>query len=178
MAHPAALPLLLRGGDHEELSRLVRASSVRAGLAQWAWIVLLASEGLRNAEIADRVGASRPMVNVWRSRYVDAGMAGAAFAQPDQQPPDQGGVLRRSLYRGEGCLVPSMPMPSATTQRWSAKCTPSMLIATRSSPDRSAASRSASACSVIATNLRDTADLLIDPASSSTPWPTGSNATG
>jgi hypothetical protein len=29
MAHPAAPPLLLRVGDHEELTRLVRASSVR-----------------------------------------------------------------------------------------------------------------------------------------------------
>ena len=72
----AAPPLLLRVGDHEELTRLVRASSVRAGMAQRARIVLLASEGLRNAEIAERVGVSRPTVNVWRSRYVDAGLAG------------------------------------------------------------------------------------------------------
>ena len=42
----------------------MRASSVRAGMAQRARIVLLASEGLRNAEIADRVGVSRPTVNV------------------------------------------------------------------------------------------------------------------
>ena len=76
MVHPTAPPLLLRVGDREELTRLVRASSVRAGLAQRARIVLLASEGLRNAEIAERVGVSRPTVNVWRSRYVDAGMAG------------------------------------------------------------------------------------------------------
>jgi transposase len=76
MAHPAAPPLLLRVGDHEELSRLVRASSVRAGLAQRARIVLLASEGVRNADIAQRVGMSRPTVNLWRSRYAEAGLAG------------------------------------------------------------------------------------------------------
>ncbi|HEX8507890.1 MAG TPA: IS630 family transposase [Propionibacteriaceae bacterium] len=76
MAHPGAQALLLRVGDHEELSRLVRASSVRAGLAQRARIVLLASEGARNAEIAERVGVSRPTVNLWRSRYVEAGLAG------------------------------------------------------------------------------------------------------
>jgi len=68
-------------------------------------------------------------------------------------------------------------MPSATTHRWSAKCTPSTINATRSSPDRSAASRSANACSVIATNLRDTADLLVDFPSAWTRSPTGSNAT-
>jgi hypothetical protein len=54
-----------------------------------------------------------------------------------------------------------MSMPSATTQQDSPKCTPSTISATRSRPDRSAASSSASAVSVIATNFRDTADLLV-----------------
>jgi hypothetical protein len=36
------------------------------------------------------------------------------------------------------------------------------MIAARSTPDRSAASRSARAVSVKATNFRDTADLLVD----------------
>jgi len=51
---------------------MVRASSARAGLAQRARIVLLASEGLANAEIARRVGVSGPTVLTWRNRY-DAG---------------------------------------------------------------------------------------------------------
>jgi transposase len=51
---------------------------VRAGLAQRARIVLLASEGILNAEIADRVGVSRPTVNRWRGRYVEAGIDGLA----------------------------------------------------------------------------------------------------
>jgi transposase len=45
---------------------------VRAGLAARARIVLLAAEGLPNAEIARRTGASRPTVVDWRARY-DAG---------------------------------------------------------------------------------------------------------
>src|SRR3954453_21291670 len=76
MPHPGAPPLLLRMGDHEELSRLVRSSSVRAGLAQRARIVFLASDGMRNAEIADRVGVSRPPVNRWRARYAELGVVG------------------------------------------------------------------------------------------------------
>ncbi len=71
MAFHAAAPLLLRAGDREELVRLTRSSSVRAGLAQRARIVLLASEGMKNADIADRVGVTRPTVNLWRSRYAD-----------------------------------------------------------------------------------------------------------
>ena len=46
-------------------------------------------------------------------------------------------------------------------QQCSAKCARSTITATRSSPDRSAVSRSASAVSVIATNFRDTANLLV-----------------
>jgi transposase len=99
MAHPAAPALLLRAGEVEELSRLVRASSVRAGLAQRARIVLLASEGLRNAEIAERVGVSRPTVNLWRARYVEAGLAGLADVDRPGRPRtvDQRKIIAATL---------------------------------------------------------------------------------
>lgn len=54
MSNRAALPL--REGDAEVLRRLTRSSSVRAGLAQRARIVLLASEGMSNTAIAERLG--------------------------------------------------------------------------------------------------------------------------
>jgi len=74
-------------------------------------------------------------------------------------------------------LVPSISIPRATTQHDSAKCTPSTISATRSTLDRSAASRSPSAVSVIATNLRETADLLVAVAEAATCSPTGSRPT-
>ena len=43
--------------------------TAEAGLAQRARIVLLAAEGLPNAEIARQVGVSRPTVIGWRDRY-------------------------------------------------------------------------------------------------------------
>ncbi len=49
--HPAA-PLLLRQRYRETLQSLVRSASVRAGLAQWARIVLLTAEGISNTEMA------------------------------------------------------------------------------------------------------------------------------
>jgi hypothetical protein len=69
-------------------------------------------------------------------------------------------------------------MPSATTQTDSPKYTPSTINATRSNPDRSAASSSASAVSVIATNFRDTADFDVADAVAVTCSPTGSRPTG
>jgi len=76
MANHAAVALGLRDGDLEELARLTRASSVRAGLAQRARIVLLAADGESNTAIADKVGVSRPTVIDWRNRYADRGIAG------------------------------------------------------------------------------------------------------
>ena len=77
-----------------------------------------------------------------------------------------------------GCLTPSMSIPRATMQVCSPKCTPSTMNATRSSPDRSAASSCASAVSVAATNRRDTAEREVAVAACSVRAPTGSSPTG
>ena len=69
-------PLALRDGDREKLVSLTRSSTVTAGAAQQARIVLLAAEGVSNTEIAARTGVSRPTVIGWRARYEDSGMAG------------------------------------------------------------------------------------------------------
>src|SRR4051794_18109888 len=71
-----AAPLVLREGDRPRLEAMLRSSSIRAGLASRARIVLLASDGLSNAEIARRTGTSRPTVVDWRARYVAGGVTG------------------------------------------------------------------------------------------------------
>ena len=78
-SRPAAA-LGLRKGDRAELVRLTRASSVRAGLAQRARIVLLAADRVPNTEIAGLAGVSRPTVIAWRQRYGARGLAGLADA--------------------------------------------------------------------------------------------------
>lgn len=60
------------------MTSMVRSSSVPAGLAMRARIVLLAAQGLANAEIARRVGVSGPTVLAWRNRYVAGGVAALA----------------------------------------------------------------------------------------------------
>jgi transposase len=76
VANRPAPALALREGDRVELERLTRASSVRAGLAQRARIVLLAADGVGNTEIAERLGVARQTVLTWRARYRDGGLAG------------------------------------------------------------------------------------------------------
>jgi DNA-binding CsgD family transcriptional regulator len=54
--------------DRVVLSSWTRSSSVRAGLAQRARIVLLAADGVGTAEIVRRVGVSKPTVIGWKRR--------------------------------------------------------------------------------------------------------------
>ncbi len=77
---------MLREGDREQLSRLTRASSVRAGLAQRARIVLLAAEGMSNSAIAELIRVSRPTVIGWRERYQAKGIAGLEDEQRPGRP--------------------------------------------------------------------------------------------
>src|SRR5690348_9908932 len=82
-----AAPLVLREGDQSRLESLTRSSSVRAGLSVRARIVLLAAQGLPNAEIARRTGTSRPTVVDWRARYVAGGIKALADQPRSGRPP-------------------------------------------------------------------------------------------
>lgn len=81
-----AAPLGLRDGDREQLERWVRSSTVAAGSAQRARIVLLAADGHSNVEIAERVGVSLPTVASWRVRYRDSGIGGLDDAPRSGRP--------------------------------------------------------------------------------------------
>src|SRR6202035_3946989 len=72
--------LILREGDRERLAELARLPSVPSGLAKRARMVLLAADGMPNAQIARTVGVSRPTVIGWRDRY----QAGGGAAREDQ----------------------------------------------------------------------------------------------
>src|SRR5690349_7035396 len=83
-----AAPLVLREGDQARLESLTRSSSVRAGLSVRARIVLLAAQGLPNAEIARRTGTSRPTVVDWRARYLAGGIKALADQPRSGRPPE------------------------------------------------------------------------------------------
>jgi hypothetical protein len=94
-----AQPLGLRSGDPELLESWTRSSSIRAGLAQRARIVLLAADGVSNTEIAELVGVSRPTVIAWRDRYVSSVMQGLHDEQRSGRPRtvDRGEILAATL---------------------------------------------------------------------------------
>ena len=65
----------LRPGDRENLGPRLRSSTIRAGLAQRARIVLLAADGCFHVKVAGQVGVSVPTVRLWRTRYARSGLA-------------------------------------------------------------------------------------------------------
>ena len=86
MANRPAPALGLREGDREELARITRSTSVRAGLAQRARIVLAAADGEANERIAARVGVSKVTVLQWRSRYAEHGLKGLVDLERSGRP--------------------------------------------------------------------------------------------
>ena len=76
MANSPAPPLVLHEGEEDLLREWVRSSTIKAGLAKRARIVLLAADGLANTHIAELTGASVVTVLKWRARYGESGIAG------------------------------------------------------------------------------------------------------
>jgi transposase len=68
--------VVLRDGDRERLSGLLRATSAPAGLVQRARIVLLAADGVPVKDVVERVGVSKPTVIGWKKRYAAEGIGG------------------------------------------------------------------------------------------------------
>jgi transposase len=99
MVNHTAPALALRVGDRVRLERLVRSRTTRSGLAARARVVLLASEGVANYQIAELVGMSRPTVNRWRARYAERGIAGLVDEQRPGRPKtiDEAAVVAATL---------------------------------------------------------------------------------
>jgi len=68
--------IVLSDQEHEQLSSMVRSRSLPHGLVIRARIVFLASEGVTNNEITEKVGLSSQSMCKWRQRYVQQGISG------------------------------------------------------------------------------------------------------
>src|SRR4029450_617787 len=94
-----AAALILRPGDGARLRELTRSSTAPSGHVQRARMVLLAAEGVPNAEIGRRVGMTRQTVIAWRARYATGGIGALADLPRSGRPPviDEAAVLVSTL---------------------------------------------------------------------------------
>jgi transposase len=74
MPNPVAAAVVLSDDEREQLERWTRRRTSAQALALRARIVLLAADGLKNTEIAERLGITRPPVTKWRRRFVEHGL--------------------------------------------------------------------------------------------------------
>src|SRR5918995_90840 len=123
--------------DRAELTRWMRSSSIPAGLAQRARIVLLAAEGVGTNEIVARLGVSKPTVIAWRKRYAAEGLGGLddrskpgrprtvdelAIVQATlEPPPERLGVTHWSTRLVAAHLGTSNYTVAKVWQRWGLK---------------------------------------------------------
>jgi transposase len=76
MPIPIAVAIELSDEERALLEGFTRRRTSAHGLAQRSRIVLAAADGLSNAEIAERVGVSRPTVTKWRNRFTERRLDG------------------------------------------------------------------------------------------------------
>ena len=72
----------LTDDQRQELERWARGRSVEHRLVMRAKIVLLAAAGKQNKDIGVELGLSAPTVQLWRDRFVNAGLEGIEFDAP------------------------------------------------------------------------------------------------
>jgi transposase len=82
----AAVPIELSDGERSQLEAWARRPKSAQALAQRSRVVLLAADGLKNTEIAARLGVYRPMVTKWRNRFAEHRLDGLTDEPRPGQP--------------------------------------------------------------------------------------------
>jgi DNA-binding NarL/FixJ family response regulator len=75
---PSNVAVVIELSEHErlQLEAWTRRRTSAQALALRSRIVLAAAEGLRNTEIAERLGINRAMAAKWRSRFASTAWTG------------------------------------------------------------------------------------------------------
>jgi transposase len=114
---PAAPALLIAPDDLAELRRWARSAKLPAVRAQRARILLLAADGVANAQIAERVGVTRPTVIACRRRYVHRGLDGLS----DRPRPGRPQTVRRARRAEILSATLNPPPPRLGITHWSTR---------------------------------------------------------
>lgn len=83
----SSLKIVLSEQDREQLEHLVRSTSVRAGVARRARIVLELAAGGRLVEIARQTGVTEQVVRFWGRRFLKQRLEGLQDLSRTGRPP-------------------------------------------------------------------------------------------
>lgn len=111
-----APPLELDDEAREVLERWVRRSTISAGLARRARLVLEAATGASNVEVAERVGCNPNTVGKWRRRFGEGGL----MALSDEYRPGRPRTISDEAV--EKVIVKTLEeAPPAEATHWSTR---------------------------------------------------------
>jgi transposase len=110
-----AVGIELSDDERAQLESWARRRSSAQALAQRSRIVLLAAEGLKNTEIAERLGTGRPMVTKWRNRFAERRMDGLV----DEPRPGRPRTI--SDERVEEVIVKTLETTPKDATHWSTR---------------------------------------------------------
>ena len=116
MAFAPAPRLALDDDSRASLTTWSRSRALPQRLVLRARIVLLASEGVPNRQIALRLGTSQPTVQLWRSRFESGGLAALEIDKPGRGRPK---VLGEEFTAQVVSTV--LRKPPAGMSRWSVR---------------------------------------------------------
>jgi transposase len=112
---PKLPELALSDEERTTLERWARRRSSAQALALRCRIVLACAEGASNAEVAARLGISRPTVTKWRSRFVARRLEGLA------DEPRPGAARTITEEQVEQVLVTTLETTPADATHWSTR---------------------------------------------------------
>ena len=104
-----ARPVILTDGQKQRLTQVAQSKTASVRFATRARMILLAGEGLRDKQIAERVGMRRQSVALWRTRFLRLGIDGLAKDAPrggrrrSARTPDK---VRAIVERTTQCTPP------------------------------------------------------------------------
>jgi Winged helix-turn helix len=87
MPRRSPYPIELTGEQRSALESLARSYTLQYWQVIRAQMVLLAAQGLRNDQIAQRLNCRREVVSQWRKRFFEQGMAGLEDRPRRGRPP-------------------------------------------------------------------------------------------
>jgi transposase len=106
--------IVLEAAERQELERRARATTIAVRDRQRAEIILLRAEGIRQGQIAARLGVSRVTVNDWCQRFLAQRLAGLDDAPGRGRKPS----LPSEAVR---MVLEKAVTPPATLARWSCR---------------------------------------------------------
>jgi transposase len=115
MPTPIAVPIELSDAEREQLQAWTRRRTSAQALALRSRIVLAAAEGLKNTEIVERLGVTRPMVTKWRNRFAEHRLDGLT----DEPRPGQPRTI--SDEQVEEVIVKTLETTPGDATHWSTR---------------------------------------------------------